>query len=114
MDHGHGLLFAGEGFLGAGCGSTFALATDLVVGSVPSVRAGSAAAVNETAFEFGGALGVAILGTVQARADAGEALGGSASRAILVGAVALGVAVLVACGAAGVRRFGGQLHAARR
>lgn len=40
------------------------LATDLVLGSVPSARAGAAASISETAGELGVALGVAITGSV--------------------------------------------------
>lgn len=40
------------------------LATDLVIGSVPSARAGSAASISETAGELGVALGVAVTGSV--------------------------------------------------
>lgn len=42
------------------------LTTDLVVGSAPPERAGSAAALSETAFELGGALGIALLGSLGA------------------------------------------------
>jgi DHA2 family multidrug resistance protein-like MFS transporter len=42
----------------------FTLATDLVVGTAPPERAGAAAAISETASELGGALGIAILGTI--------------------------------------------------
>lgn len=41
-----------------------ALTTDIIVGSVPPERAGSAAAISETSLEFGGALGIAILGSI--------------------------------------------------
>ncbi len=44
----------------------FTLATDLVVGTAPIERAGSAAAMSETSSEFGGALGIAVLGSVAA------------------------------------------------
>jgi MFS transporter, DHA2 family, multidrug resistance protein len=37
---------------------------ELIMGAVPPARAGAAAAVVETATEFGGALGIAILGSV--------------------------------------------------
>jgi DHA2 family multidrug resistance protein-like MFS transporter len=47
---------------GLGCGCTFVNATEFVLGVAPSERAGTAAAVNEGAFEFGGVLGVAVLG----------------------------------------------------
>jgi DHA2 family multidrug resistance protein-like MFS transporter len=40
------------------------LATDLIVGSVPVERAGAASAMSETSSELGGALGIAILGSV--------------------------------------------------
>jgi DHA2 family multidrug resistance protein-like MFS transporter len=40
------------------------LATDLIVGSAPVERAGAASAISETSSELGGALGIAILGSV--------------------------------------------------
>jgi DHA2 family multidrug resistance protein-like MFS transporter len=40
------------------------LGTDLVVGSAPLEKAGSAAAVNETSGEFGYALGIAVMGSI--------------------------------------------------
>ncbi len=40
------------------------LATDLAVGAAPPQRAGAASALAETSSEFGGALGIAILGVV--------------------------------------------------
>jgi DHA2 family multidrug resistance protein-like MFS transporter len=40
------------------------LATDLIVGSAPPERAGAASAISETGAEFGGAMGIAILGSV--------------------------------------------------
>jgi DHA2 family multidrug resistance protein-like MFS transporter len=71
---GAGLLAVGNGLgsdwvlslfqvpFGLGCGCTFVNATEFVLGVAPSERAGTAAAVNEGAFEFGGVLGVAVLG----------------------------------------------------
>ncbi|HEX2315556.1 MAG TPA: MFS transporter [Thermomonospora sp.] len=47
-----------------GVAPLFALGTDLIVGSVPPERAGSAASVSETCNELGVALGMATLGTV--------------------------------------------------
>lgn len=41
-----------------------AMTTDLIVSSAPPERAGSAAAMSETSIEFGGALGIAILGSI--------------------------------------------------
>ncbi|WP_280367770.1 MFS transporter [Nocardia wallacei] len=54
------------GFLliGAGVGVALTVSSDLVVGSAPAERAGAAAAVSETAYEAGIALGVAALGSV--------------------------------------------------
>jgi DHA2 family multidrug resistance protein-like MFS transporter len=40
------------------------LATDLAVGGAPAERAGAASALAETSAEFGGALGIAILGVI--------------------------------------------------
>lgn len=47
-----------------GLAPVFTLATDLVVGSAPPERAGSASAMSETAAEMGGALGIAVLGSI--------------------------------------------------
>ncbi|GII00410.1 MFS transporter [Planobispora takensis] len=47
-----------------GIGLTFAVVNDTIVASAPRERAGAAAAISETATEMGGALGIAVLGTV--------------------------------------------------
>jgi DHA2 family multidrug resistance protein-like MFS transporter len=47
-----------------GFGMTFTLTADLVVGSAPPERAGAASALSETSAEFGGALGLAVLGSI--------------------------------------------------
>ncbi len=49
---------------GLGATLTFAVTGDTVLATVPKERAGAAAAISETAMELGGALGMAILGTV--------------------------------------------------
>jgi MFS transporter, DHA2 family, multidrug resistance protein len=41
-----------------------AITTDIVMTSVPPERAGAASAISETSFEFGGALGIAVLGSL--------------------------------------------------
>lgn len=51
------VTFAGAGPLGA-------LSTDLVVGSAPPAKSGSAAALSETSAEFGIAFGVALIGSI--------------------------------------------------
>ncbi len=48
----------------AGLGPTFILATDLIVGTAPPERTGAASAISETGAEFGGALGIAVLGSI--------------------------------------------------
>jgi DHA2 family multidrug resistance protein-like MFS transporter len=49
-----------------GLAPVFTLATDLIVGSAPPEKAGAAAAISEAGSEFGGALGIAILGSIGA------------------------------------------------
>jgi DHA2 family multidrug resistance protein-like MFS transporter len=49
-----------------GLGAVGTLGTDLIVGAAPSERAGAAAGISETGTELGGALGIAILGSVGA------------------------------------------------
>jgi len=49
-----------------GLAPVFTLATDLVVGNAPPERAGAASALSETGSELGGALGIALLGSVGA------------------------------------------------
>ena len=51
--------------IGIGIGLAFTVSTDAVLGSVPADRAGAASAISETGFEFGVALGIAVLGTIQ-------------------------------------------------
>ena len=47
-----------------GLAPVLALTTDLIVGSVPPERAGAASGLSETCAELGGALGIAILGSI--------------------------------------------------
>ncbi|MGH2757916.1 MAG: MFS transporter, partial [Actinomycetota bacterium] len=47
-----------------GLGPVFILTTDLIVGTAPPERAGAASAISETGAEFGGALGIAVLGSI--------------------------------------------------
>jgi DHA2 family multidrug resistance protein-like MFS transporter len=44
----------------------FGLTTELIVGSAPPEKAGSASGISETGAELGGALGIAILGSIGA------------------------------------------------
>jgi EmrB/QacA subfamily drug resistance transporter len=52
--------------LGLGMGNVMAPATDSIMGSLPRERAGVGSAVNDTTREIGGALGVAIIGSLLA------------------------------------------------
>ncbi len=47
-----------------GLAPVFALTTELIVGSAPPERAGAASGISETSAELGGALGIAILGSL--------------------------------------------------
>lgn len=47
-----------------GAGPMFALGTGLVLGTAPPERAGSAASLQETSNQFGGAIGLAVMGTL--------------------------------------------------
>ncbi len=47
-----------------GLAPVFTLATELVIGTAPPERAGAASAISETTAELGGAIGIAILGSI--------------------------------------------------
>lgn len=47
-----------------GLAPIFTLTTDLIIGSAPPERAGAASAISETSGEFGGALGIALFGSI--------------------------------------------------
>jgi MFS transporter, DHA2 family, multidrug resistance protein len=58
------VIVIGTAVMGVGAGCVGTLATDLVVAAAPPERAGAASAISETGAEFGGALGIAILGSI--------------------------------------------------
>ena len=66
VDNGSGLpvVVLGSIVFSLGLGPVFILATDLILGTAPPERAGAASAISETGAEFGGALGIAILGSI--------------------------------------------------
>jgi DHA2 family multidrug resistance protein-like MFS transporter len=47
-----------------GSSPVFTLTTDLIIGSAPPERAGAASGMSETSAEFGGALGIALFGSI--------------------------------------------------
>jgi EmrB/QacA subfamily drug resistance transporter len=64
VDTPYTLIVVGFALLGLGMGTAMTPATDSIMGSVPAVKAGIGSAMNDTTRQLGGALGVAILGTV--------------------------------------------------
>ncbi|MEV8590655.1 MFS transporter [Streptomyces sp. NPDC051180] len=93
----------------AGLVSAMTLANELALGAAPPERAGSAAAVMESGQELGGALGMAVLGSVGAALyTAGvPASAPPAARETLGGALGAAPAVLDAARTAFVRAMGG-------
>src|SRR5262249_8551465 len=93
------ILVTGSVIYSLGLAPVFTLATDMIVGSAPPERAGAAAAISETSSAFGGAVGIAILGSmgtvvyrsVMARAVPGDisSEASEAARSTLGGAVAV-------------------------
>jgi DHA2 family multidrug resistance protein-like MFS transporter len=57
-------LIAGSVIYSVGLTPVVILATDLIMGSAPVERAGAASAISETSSELGGALGIALLGSL--------------------------------------------------
>jgi DHA2 family multidrug resistance protein-like MFS transporter len=57
-------LVAGSVVLALGLAPVYTLAADAMMGAAPPERAGAAAGISETSSEFGGALGIAVLGAV--------------------------------------------------
>ena len=75
------LFVAATVAFGLGLAPVFTLTTDLIIGSAAPERAGAAAGLSETAAEFGGALGIALFGS----------LGVAVYRAQMSGAIPAGV-----------------------
>jgi len=59
-----GVVVGGSVVFSLGLTPVVSLTTDLIVGAAPPERAGAAAAISETSSELGGALGIAVLGSV--------------------------------------------------
>jgi MFS transporter, DHA2 family, multidrug resistance protein len=94
-------LVTGSVVLALGLAPVFTLAADLMVSAAPPERAGAAAGISETSSEFGGALGIALLGVIGTALYRGEVAdtvpagipseAAEAARDSLGGAVAAGV-----------------------
>ncbi len=111
-----GAVAVGSTLIYLGMGPVYTLGTELVVGSAPPSRSGAAAALSETSAEFGGALGIAIigsLGTIVYRASmAHAALSGVPSAAQRAAQETIGGAVAAAASLPGAARA--QLLSAAR
>ncbi|KUL36683.1 MFS transporter [Actinoplanes awajinensis] len=90
VESGLWVLLAGAGCYAAGLVVVMSTATELAIGTVPPERAGSSSALMETASEFGGALGIAILGSIGTAVYRSHLAGQlpAAARETLSGAVA--------------------------
>ena len=66
IDSGYGLVAVVLVLLGTGMGIAMSPATESIMGSVPKEKAGVGSAMNDTTRQIGGALGVAILGSLTA------------------------------------------------
>jgi MFS transporter, DHA2 family, multidrug resistance protein len=64
VDGDRAVLVAASLLIGTGVGAAEALTNDVILATAAPERAGAAASVSETAYEFGGAMGTAVLGTV--------------------------------------------------
>jgi EmrB/QacA subfamily drug resistance transporter len=119
---GYGLVAASIAIMGTGMGLTMAPATESIMGSLPLAKSGVGSAMNDTTRMVGGALGVAVLGSVlassygtaiepalrgvppQVAEVAGDSIGGATTIAAQVGEA--GRALLTAARAAFIDGMG--------
>jgi DHA2 family multidrug resistance protein-like MFS transporter len=73
-----------------GLAPVFIAVTDLMVGAAPESKAGAAASISETSNEFGGALGIAVLGSVATVVHRQSASGGDPALAFVSGLPVVG------------------------
>ena len=108
-DGGLATLVIGFTLACGGIGGAVTLGTDLVVGSAPPAKAGSAASISETSNELGIALGIAILGSIgsivyrTSLARAGDAVPEGSRDAALSGITGAAEAATELGGSAGER-----------
>jgi EmrB/QacA subfamily drug resistance transporter len=94
VDSAYGIVAAAFVVLGIGIGTTMAPATDSVMGSLPLAKASVGSAVNDATRTTGGALGVAVLGSILSSGYRGDmdaigGAGGAAAHDSLAGALAV-------------------------
>jgi DHA2 family multidrug resistance protein-like MFS transporter len=63
-DSGLAVIVAGSVVISLALSPVFNLTTELIVGSAPPEKAGSASGISETGAEFGGSMGIALLGSI--------------------------------------------------
>jgi MFS transporter, DHA2 family, multidrug resistance protein len=85
-DSGFAEIVLGSVLFSLGTSPLFTLTNDLIIGSAPPERAGAAAGVSETSAELGGALGIAVFGSI----------GVAIYRGVLAGALPAGVPIAAA------------------
>jgi len=73
-----GLVVSGSLVFSLGLSPVFTLANDMILGTAPPERAGAAAGISETGAELGGALGIAIMGSIGAGVYRGRMAGAAA------------------------------------
>jgi MFS transporter, DHA2 family, multidrug resistance protein len=88
VDGGSGFweIVLGSVLFSLGTSPLFTLTNDLIIGSAPPERAGAAAGISETSAELGGAVGIAVFGSI----------GVAIYRGVLTGAVPAGVPIAAA------------------
>jgi EmrB/QacA subfamily drug resistance transporter len=117
-ESGYGLVFLGQITLAVGMGLLIAPATASIMGALPPRRAGVGSAMNDTTRQVGGALGVAVMGSVfhagfRTEADQRLAAAGVPARAVAAARESLGAA-LEAASRAGTGRTGQAIANAGR
>jgi DHA2 family multidrug resistance protein-like MFS transporter len=98
---GPGMVVVGFVVYSLGLSPVFTLANDIIIGQAPPERAGAAAGISETSSELGGALGIAVLGsigTVVYRRALSDGVPGVPSVAVDGATATLGAAVATAHG----------------
>ena len=105
--------------MGAGMGLVMAPASTAIMNSVPSHQAGAGSAINDTIREVGGALGIAVIGSISAAAYGarlGTKLGAAHTPAavshIATGSVAAADALSLRTGGAAGAQLAAAAHAA--
>jgi DHA2 family multidrug resistance protein-like MFS transporter len=72
VEGGLAAMIAGSVLISLGLAPVFGLTTELIVGSAPPEQAGAASGISETGSELGGALGIAVLGSIGVAIYRGE------------------------------------------